>query len=513
MRGATTPTGRATRVPSRASSHGRVPGPHGGTLMAGALAVLPIPALAVSGLLTPSVGVVAVVPIGFVFLSEALLPLGGRRPLMSMRPLVGILATYMLYVGPVITLAAGPWLRFVQAPPDFSEALDTHLVVLAVGAVIYKAVVSAVDNRPVLRQQSDREWSNQAFWTAWCILVIVSFASTAFVSVRVGIATAWLGERSDVGAETAGLGVFVFVADWLPLLFGIGAIVSYVGRRGSKRLVVLQLSLVALMMVVLLGWRGSRGSIIWPLLSLVVFWVLLNGPLRKRTLVSLLVFLGFLMVALGYFKVGGVDTLVAASTGQDQRAAIETSSGRGVVGLLRGDLDRTSAQVLLVSRLQAEPMVDLALGSTYLMAPLELLPDFLGISLPQLPSRGELTSSIVLGQQVRDLRSRTSRAFGMQGEAYINFGPAGAAAVLGVYALFVAFASRSYRRAILFRSKSSALVTAALTAPCLNLLPFELDVALGYAVKITLPMLLLALASRIVAKSNSGDPDTSRIRA
>ena len=510
IRGTPTLSDRGARVPSRASGHGRMHGPQVGTLMAGALAVLPIFFLAVSGLLAPSVGLVAVVPIGFIFLSEALLPLGGRRPLMSMRPLVGILATYMLYVGPVVTLMAGPWLRFVQVPPDFSEALDTHLVVLAVGAVIYKAVVSATDGRPLPRRGEDHGWSNRAFWIAWRILVTVSLASTAFIAARVGVATTWLGERSDLVAQTAGLGVFVFVADWLPLLLGIVAIVSYTERRGGKRLVALQLFLVILVMIVLSGWRGSRGSIIWPILSLVVFWVILNGPLRKRTLVALLLFTAFLMAALGYFKVGGVDTLIAASTGQDQRAAIETSSGRGTVGLLRGDLDRTSAQVLLLSRLQAEPAVEPALGATYLMAPLELLPDSLGISLSQLPSRGELTSSIVLGQQIGDLRSRTTRAFGMQGEAYINFGLAGGCIVLGVYALIVAFASRTYRRALVSRSTWRALVTASITAPCLILIPFELDVALAYAVKITLPLLLLALASRTVAPPTPGDPDPSR---
>ena len=488
--------GVAAAFPSSTANRRRHPGVRPNVGLALAMTLIPLLAGMFTGVLAPGIGVLALGLLGVVFLSEALLPVGARRPLLSMRPLVGILGSYMLFVAPMVTLAAGPWLRFVQVPPDIAEALDTHLALGAAGAILYKVVVVTVDDRPLSLKGIPGSWSSQRFWVVWRLLVGISAVSYLVLAFRVGPSVLWLGDRAGVSEGIRGLGAFVFIADWLPLLLGVGTIVSYRERGTKRNYAYLQLTGVFALSVFMSGWRGSRGSILWPLVTLVVLWVLLHGPLRKKTLWLLVTVAGALLVLFGYFKVGGVETVVAVVAGQEDRAAVDQRTGRGIEGVLRGDLDRTSAQALLLNRLSRPTAGELALGTTYLAAPLELIPDAFGLSNAGLVRRGDLTSSLIFDQRSQDLRVRTSRAFGMQGEAYINFGLAGGVLVFAPFGVLAAVLSRGYRAAVALRSIPRALLVSAFVAPCLVLLPFEMDVALGYFIKVSIPLALLALAAR-----------------
>lgn len=446
----------------------------------------------------PRPGTIALVLTGIVFLSEAFLPLAGKVSMWSPRPLVGLTATYMMFISPLLTLVQGPWLKFIAVPSTFDDALDRHLLISAVGAAIYKTIVVLFDVRPATPVTRPRplSWRPIGFWSAWVLLLGVSLSASVLLLATVPLNELWLTNRVELASVTAGLGVFAFLSDWSPLLLMLAVTVSTRARLISRHLAQVLLVASALLALILTGWRGSRGTLIWPALALIILWRLLGGRMAGVQVIALGAVIAAVLVTFSVFKVTGLEGLGSGAGGSDNSSAIDAKTVAGFESVLRGDLDRTSSQALLLDRLASAPSFRLGLGVTYLAAPLELVPErWRPVSL-RLTTRGELNSALLYGHGQQGLGYDTSRAFGLQGEGYINFGPVGGALVFAPFACVVVLLSRAFRRYSGSGNIAGCLCVAGLTVPCLVSLPFELDVALSYSFKVSLPLLLIAFASR-----------------
>ncbi|MFY1698672.1 hypothetical protein [Solwaraspora sp. WMMA2101] len=426
-----------------------------------------------------------------------------RRDVFDPQAILGLFGLHFYYLAPIlhVTLDFWPPLLF-PSTPDWRAALGAMALLNAVGLAGYRAIVSAPAGRRAevkvqrhggMRFLSFDEGRFQRFAVTAVAVGLLAFAAlVTLLGGPAGFLTAMTQDRQAL----AGLGWLLLLSESFPLLLFCLVAVRWRGvlRQRTGLVVVLLVGLVVVQFAVS-GLRGSRSSVLWPLvLGLVLIHLVVVPITRKAFFASAAVVVVF-VYGYGLYKGAGVEVMDIAKGIRTVEEVSETT-GRGLPMVLLGDFGRADIQALLLDRERTDA-AGWSLGSTYLAAPLSLVPGTLGDA--DLRDKSQVGTNALYGPGVYESGLRSERVFGITGEATLNFGPAGALASFAVLGLFLRFARRYHRWARRSSQLTPKLLCVPLGAVTVILVTADLDNILAFYVGEVLPLTVVvfcALARR-----------------
>ncbi|WFE29868.1 hypothetical protein O7623_12100 [Solwaraspora sp. WMMD791] len=446
-----------------------------------------------------------------------------RRDVFDPQAILGLFGVHFYYLTPIlhVTLDFWPPLLF-PSTPDWRAALGAMALLNAVGLAGYRAIVSAPARRvrrasvgPGLPAPADRrdevrfqrhdevrfqrhdegrflrfdEVRFQRFAVAAIAVGVLAFAAlVTLLGGPVDFVTAMAQDRQAL----AGLGWLLLLSESFPLLlFSLVAVRWRRVLRQHAGLVVLLLVGLVVVQFAVSGLRGSRSSVLWPLVLGLVLVHLVVVPITRKAFFASAAVVVVFVYGYGLYKGAGVEVVDIAKGTRTVEEVSETT-GRGLPMVLLGDFGRADIQALLLDRERADA-VGWSLGSTYLAAPLSLVPSTL-VDV-DLRDKSQVGTNALYGPGVYESGLRSERVFGITGEATLNFGPAGALASFGVLGLFLRFACRYHHRARRSSQLTPKLLCVPLCAVTVILVTADLDNILAFYVGEALPLTVVAFCA------------------
>ncbi len=429
-----------------------------------------------------------------------------RDRLSRLRYLISFLGTHMLLIAPFLHVIWDGWMTYVLPPPEWLPWLSRMSVVHLLAVVCYRYAIAARLRRPERPAQRTR-WQIDADLLVPAILagLLVSAAMQALIYIRFGGIVAFVQTvpaRAAAQDTTLPLNaVELTIAEAFPYLLLLFLGLRYTrgradtaeGRTVTWRRVALLLGVLGLAVLLFGGLRGSRANIIWPALAALTLADLLVRRIPRILVAALVVVLVLFAYVYSFFKVGGLEGLTSA-TESSARSELEATYGRSLGGVLLGDLGRADVQAFLLYRQESGFFeTEYGYGQTYLAALLSPVAD----SLPIHP-----INKLKLGTETQYGIGRngpgyvpSSRLYGLEGEALLNFGVFGPPVAFGLFGIAVVAIDRRIDR---WRRAADARL---LLAPLLLIggvlvLIQDADIVVFYIFKNTmLPTVLVLLCS------------------
>jgi hypothetical protein len=206
------------------------------------------------------------------------------------------------------------------------------------------------------------------------------------------------------------------------VLLTMGLAVYWRKKQTSGWIITASILLLAGLILVTGGLRGSRSNVIWGL-----FWVLgiihfyVKRLPRALGPIALCLLYAFVSVYAAYKQHGGQLLDKIAVSGDYSTVS---GSTEGPATVLVGDFSRCDVQAYLLYKLIRENTFQYAHGASYLGAITMVIPRSLWQDRPATVARW--TTDLEYGEGAYQASSvRSSRVYGIAGEAMLNFGPAG----------------------------------------------------------------------------------------
>jgi hypothetical protein len=353
--------------------------------------------------------------------------LRGRLDLFDPVGILGLFGVHFFFLAPLLHVAWGSYLEpWIDQPKDWRAWLGWMAMFNAAGLCLYqgarrRAVLWGGSNPPQTMRQVVRSRMLPA-----CLLgLVISGILQAGLYIQHGgvmsyidafTASARKPQEDQVGS---GMGMFFIVSESFPIL----ALMFYVLLADRKKYArSVAAVLVALLIFFVLkmffgGLRGSRSNTIWGLFwaaGIVHLWL---RPLSRKLVVFGLGFLVVFMYLYGFYKELGRNVVGY------ELSELEHRSNRGFEGMLLGDLGRADVQALLLQRILSEESdYRLAWGRTYVGTIALLIPRSIWPDRP--PNKDKEGTDLIYGAGAyEEGRWRSSKVFGIAGEAMLNFGP------------------------------------------------------------------------------------------
>ncbi len=363
-----------------------------------------------------------------------------RLDVFDPQAVVALVSLHFFFAAPILHVVLDHWPSFVPPAEDWRAALGRMAVVNVAGLLLYRLVLARPDPPVRLALHDVRRARMLPVGGA---VLLVSIGAFAMFVARFGGVDGYVSYMTSVDRDLAGYGVVVLVSSSFPL---VAFLLALIGRREvfRRRPSLLVLALVVFLPAQLVagGLWGSRSSVIWPLLIAIGMCHLLVVRVRRRVVVgSLLGILGFMYVY-GFYKSAGMDA-VDIFTGDRTVTELSSETGRDLPGLLLGDLARADIQALTLERVGADA-APLGYGGTYVGDIASFLP---GSTDLHLHGKVRAGTDMLYGAGSFDAGVRSSRIYGLAGEAMLNFGVGGAVCVFLPFAWLVRWARACHRRA------------------------------------------------------------------
>lgn len=374
--------------------------------------------------------------------------LRGRFDTFDPRPLVSILLFHNMTLAPLLHEA------WQSHTPDFSRQIEDwnpwfgqYSALCALGYLCFR-IAHDIIYRNTRNARTCWILNDARFATSLTWAIGVSAIAAAIVMFRFGgLKQAEETQLLALGSGLQHLSWLIMLGDALPLLLAMAAVRLFSDpRRGkSMTLLIVILGVLAVAQFALLGLRGSRSALMF---ALVIAAGMMHYRLRRipvRWAVGgaaiLLVFIYFY----GFYKRAGGAAGLAALQSAEQRQYLEQKTGNTVTGVLLGELSRAEMQSFLMYRLDiSEGRYEYRWGGTYFRALATLIPRAIWYNKP--PGKVEAGTDLQFGQGIAATgRVRSSRVYGLVGEAILNFGLAGVPLMFAVYGAALGW----YRRKLL----------------------------------------------------------------
>ena len=425
--------------------------------------------------------------------------LRGRVDLFDSAGMVGVLSFHFFFLAPMLMIHWGYRMRYLpEQPDDYRRWLGLMAMLNFAGLLAYRKAVSwrGFDaSRPAV---SRTRWAihSQRFWITWTILVIASILMEGYLLVSFGgfsgyvaAYSAWLKGSGD---SFAGSALLFAVAESLPMLLIMGFAVW--ARKAKPRFVVVVVIFLVFtaLDLVIGGLRGSRSNVIWT-----VFWgagivhLYIRRIPRIAALAALGLLYGFVSMYAAY-KQHGANLMTDYET-SGQISSLNTDAEDSATVLV-GDFSRTDVQANLLWRISNAGHAPYAWGGSYLGAITMLVPRELWPNRPPTLVRWATDAEYGNGAYASGTM-RSTRVYGIAGEAMMNVGPIGVPLAL----MLLGFGVRGLQR---FRNSLSPSDTRFLLLPFFVNLAFltllnDSDNIVFYVIKYGLvPVFLLLLSSQ-----------------
>lgn len=351
----------------------------------------------------------------------------GRYGTFDPRGIVGLLGLHLFFAAPLMHVAMDHWMGYVEPPPDWRPWLGRMACVNALGLAAYLTCATALEAAIPLRRTRNR-WTlaPDRVWLAWPLALAATAVLQALVYARFGGISGFVNAFGESPDAFAGLGFVFMFSEAFPILLVIASAEILSRTRYPKGWITVFAVLVAFVAAKLLfgGLRGSRGHLIYGL-----FWAagiihLRIRPIPKQAIVLGVALLVGFMYLYGFYKNYGRDAVEAFRDGVP--GDFTDVPSRDLSSVLLGDLARADIQAYLLYRLSpdAPTRAEYALGETYVGAAALLVPRSLLPEKP--PTKVKAGTDALFGRGEFDSGFVGTFAYGVVGEAMLNFGPVAA---------------------------------------------------------------------------------------
>lgn len=342
--------------------------------------------------------------------------------------LLKLVALHLFAISPVYIVVANVDFSFGHPPSDWYGWLTRMAWVNVAALGLFLTAMRLSEGRIVAKQT----WVLDTRRFRYTLLALLGLSGVAQIMVyrSFGGLSGFVESYEARSDAFQGMGLIFAVSESFPILVVMAYAVA------AKRVKFLRNTwmLLALIAVFILlkfafgGLRGSRGNIIWA-----TFWAfgMIEIWVRRvpRAILAGFGAIGILFVFVyGFYKAAGSDVALEAMTGDLGEAAMRT--GRGIDYVIVNDLSRAEIQAYLLYRME-NSFGNYANGRTYVGTLALVMPRWLWPDRPE--SKRKYATEILYSPEVAAGGFRSSRAYGLGGEALINFGIPG---VLLAYAVF-----------------------------------------------------------------------------
>jgi hypothetical protein len=407
---------------------------------------------------------------------------------------IAFLAFYGFFVAPLLHVT---WDRFGAGYDfilwgDWRPWLGGMALLNALGLVLYRTA-AIYTYRRTSRPESRRQFDPDKLLPVFGVGMALATAGLLYLYSEMGGISGIISAYENHPEEFIGKGWLLVLAWPLSVLSVITITVLLTAGKNPKQ----KKFFYALLMIVaggvghflLLGWYGSRSATVWAL-----FWMAGIVHYRFRKLSSLFLTASlFVLIAFmyfyGFYKEQGRRGFEVIS---DPKMWLNPRGyQRDLKGLLLGDLARADGSAYILHNLVISPQdYDYRWGLTYAEAFTILIPRNLWPDRPNF--KVEAGTEAQLGKRTQ---FASSRVYGLNGEAMLNFGPLG---VLPAFTLFGATLGW-YRKKLLHWDEGDARILLAPFFTLLFVIGFAADldaVIFGAISEGTLPVICVLLASR-----------------
>jgi hypothetical protein len=451
--------------------------------------------------------VIPVILCGVVVGIDAIDWLRGKMNIFDPFGFVGLFGYHFFFLCPLLHVYWHYWSLFVLGstqPPDYRPWLGGMAFLNFLGLLIYRAVRSI-----------PWEGKKKPEWRVWklntrnasIVIPLLLFVLTLMQGImlwqRGGISGFLQSYGTDRARAFDGMGWFFTLTDSVPILMMMGYALLARNKPALRTWTVLALVALAFFVLQIFfgGLRGSRSNTIFALfwaLGIIHFWV---RRIPKQVIFAGFVFLMGFMYIYRFYKHGGTESLQMLGTQQGQEM-LERYSGNTTVFTLLTDLGRSDMQAFILYRLnRPQTNFDYAYGRTYLAAPLGLIPR--AIWPDRLPTKMKEGTEIQQGKgSYRDIKTASSRVYGLAAEAMLNFGPIAVPFAFAVYGLAVGYIRRLMLR--LSPEDIRFLIYPLLVNLCFNMIVGDSDNICFFLMKNGLvPFLVLFVCSRRLKQTHT----------
>lgn len=358
--------------------------------------------------------------------------LRGRLELFDPRTIIACVAFYGLFLAPILHVV---WNQFgvnndLPLWSDWRPWLGWMATLNAIGLVAYRAAQREFFRRT--KPSSSRwEFSGKKFYPFATLALACSTAGViAFLWQFGGIPGMIRDFEHDLPAFVGKGWLLVFAWPLAVLSFIILAYIWSKDRKQIQRPLIIGLILVSIFGIghfILLGWYGSRSAMVWAL-----FWMagIIHFRFHKfsRGLMAAgVIFLICFMYFYGFYKERGRAGFTVLST--PGMWMDPQGYDRNIKYVLLGDLARADVTAYILHNIVTRPGdYDLRWGLTYLSGLSVLIPRNIWADRPSV--KQEAGTEALWG---KGAPWPSTRMYGLNGEAMLNFGPLGVIPLFAIY--------------------------------------------------------------------------------
>lgn len=370
--------------------------------------------------------------------------------------IVGLFGVHFFLLAPLLHTAWNYWIEEVVPPSDWRTWLGGMAVLNLVGLMAYRATRSwvcagvAQGKSAAVVWRLDRARFNR--YLKWMLLVSAGLQIAIYA--RFGGLSGYLAAVARDEHVFLGFQWIAMISEIFPVLALMGyAVHTWARPKPSWPTLLLILLAYCVLKLFFGGLYGSRNNILFA-----VFWAVgivhfAIRPVPKQLILGgILAMIPFLYVY-GFYKSAGIEGLQRALRSPQARADVAEEIHRPIEVPILGDLGRSDVQAFVLYRLmQPESDYQYSFGRTYVGAVLALLPGPIWRDRP--PTKAKEGTIALFGREAyrdRPLSAtyakdrydgRTSRLFGITGEAMLNFGPLSVPVAMAVLGFVVGWVRR-----------------------------------------------------------------------
>ena len=368
--------------------------------------------------------------------------------------LVAGIAFYFMFVTPLLHVYLDYWMKGVAMPPDWRTWLGW---MGGINAFSYGCYIAVRTFRAPRATPSGVHSRTRMVWhvkpTTGLIVISLGFIAAAGAQLwlygRVGGLGGYLAAfdaRASDSNPFLGTGWIVTIAESGPILFVLGFVQMAVRRPSLRRwsVIVAIWLLCAALLIFFGGLRGSRANILWNMFWAVGIVHLTLRKVPKSAAVAFAVVAVLFMYGYGFYKSLGSNVWTSMSSISATRDLGE-ETGRTFSTVLLGDLGRSDVQAYLLYQ-TAAPQSDYsyAWGRTYVGALALVIPEARWPNRPVTKVKEGTDAQYGAGTFAGGFKS--SRIYGLSGEALLNFGYPAIPFAFLLFGLLVASITRTTGR-------------------------------------------------------------------
>lgn len=437
---------------------------------------------------------------------EAISWLRRRVDLLDPQAMLSLLGVHLFYVAPVLHVVLDHWPRFLLPVADWPTALGVMGLVNTAGLCLYRgtlAVAAGIPDQVPSHRRVDG-WPAATNRLRPDVLYVCGLLAALLGILAFGMLVLILGGPGQLltaytldRAALENLGWLLILAESFPLIcFALTMVRWRETLRHRPWLIFLAVVGFAAVQFLVGGLRGSRSNTLWPIVLGLVLIHLLVRQISGRVFVVAALSTGLFLYSYGLYKGAGTDVLRVVD-GKESIAEISAQTGRDLPTLLLGDLSRADVQALVLDR-HRQGAGELGLGTSYLNAMMMPVPSAVLPHRP--PDKVELGTDLTTGAGMYESGRRSSRIYGLAGEAVLNFGLMGAILSFLLLGVFTRWCRQRYLAA-----RHHGGLAARLLAPVLSLAPpmVLLNDSGNYVwffVKFVLPLLAVVTAAMVITR-------------